>query len=125
MNNAIKPYERILERNKQRNEPIDDTYLFFPEYENRRTAMSNMGRHFDYLLEDAELKYDRFGASRSMYSLRHSAIAFRILYGETDLFLLSKVAGAYPTTLNRFYLSHLQPRMMGRSLQSFKPKKVK
>jgi hypothetical protein len=56
-----------------------------------------------------------------MYSLRHSAIMFRLLLGDNvDYQTLAKNAGISIDQLHRFYASHLDLRVNLGNLQSFK-----
>ncbi|MEY2660693.1 MAG: hypothetical protein RLZZ123_1865 [Pseudomonadota bacterium] len=49
--------------------------------------------YFDWILYDLDLKSGPHGAERSLYSLRHTAITFRLLYGgKIDLLTLAAEA---------------------------------
>jgi hypothetical protein len=72
-------------------------------------------------VNEAQLKYDRFDNPRTLYSLRHSALMFRLLNSEQpDIFFLARNALTSVQQLERFYLSHIESRMKIESLHSFK-----
>lgn len=119
MPTAVAVYERMLARTGQEK----DNYLFKNQYFNRKTALSKMRLDFETVLKAADLETDGFGKKRTMYSLRHSAIMFRLLMGDNvDYQTLVKNAGTSIDQLHRFYASHLDPRMNLGNLQSFKVK---
>ena len=102
----------------------DDDYVFFPELKNREYALATLRRQFEYLLEEAELKRDRKGRVRTLYSLRHTALMFRFLKGDNiNVYDLAKNALTSVDQLERFYLSHAQSKMKIKQLQSFAPKR--
>ena len=119
MPRAVEVYERMKQRTGQER----DNYLFKNQYFNRKTALSKMRLDFETVLKAADLETDGFGKKRTMYSLRHSAIMFRLLMGDNvDYQTLVKNAGTSIDQLHRFYASHLDPRMNLGNLQSFKAK---
>ena len=94
-------------------------YLFFPEYSNRTTAMAVIGRQFRKALEEAKLQ--TVGDEKhSLYSLRHSAIMFRLTKGDVDTLTLAKNARTSQLMIERFYASRLTPQMNLDKLHSFK-----
>lgn len=107
-------YRRILERY-----PDPGDFVFFNPIANRDYAARRMGEMFNEVLEACNLKKDRYGQDRSVYSLRHTALMFRILKGDSvDLALLAKNARTSVQMLEKFYLSDLTPQMGVRNLQS-------
>jgi len=114
MDVAVPVYKRILERNS-----APDDYLFFNPIANRDYAARRMGEMFNEILEKCELKTDRYGQQRSIYSLRHTSLMFRILKGDSvDLVLLATNARTSVQMLEKFYLTDLKPQMGVRSIQS-------
>ena len=99
-----------------------EDYVFFPDYPNRTTALGNVNRQFNYLLEQSGLKMTSDGTSRSPYSLRHYALQTRLRKskGKVNIYTLAKVAGTSVDQLERFYLKNME---MGddiaENLQSF------
>lgn len=94
-------------------------YLFFPEYSNRDSAMAVIGRQFRKALEEAKLQTAK-DEKHSLYSLRHSAIMFRLTKGDVDTLTLAKNARTSQTMIERFYASRLTPQMNLEKLHSFK-----
>lgn len=98
-----------------------DDFVFFPQYENREYALQTIRRQFEYVLEQAGLKEDARGRARTLYSLRHTALMFRLLKGDgVDIFMLARNALTSVDQLERFYLSHAESRMRIENLQSFR-----
>jgi hypothetical protein len=120
MPRAVAVYQRIIERSG--NEP--DGFLFKPDYPNRQTAKERMRDQFEGLLQATGLKFSGLEKSRPLYSLRHTSLMYRILYGDNvDHLVLAKNAGTSIDQLERFYLSHLTAGMKLENLHSFKPRK--
>ena len=88
----------------------DDDYIFQPTYRNRTSAMRNMQRQFNYILEKCDLKNTYDGQVRTPYSLRHYALQTRLLKskGKVNIFTLAKNAGTSVNQLERFYLKNLE-----------------
>jgi hypothetical protein len=106
-----------------RSEPHRDDFVFYPQFkENNRTqALSIMGRHFDYLVREADMKKSAGGAPRTLYSLRHTAIMFRLQNSENlDLLTLAKNARTSVEVIERFYASHHEAEKNIESIQSMK-----
>lgn len=121
MQQAVRVYERLKERHGLENLASKDDYVFFPQFRNREYALATIRRQFDYILNEADLKLDRLDKRRTTYSLRHTALMFRLLNGvNIDIFMLARNALTSVDQLERFYLSHAQSRMMIENLQSFK-----
>jgi hypothetical protein len=103
-------------------EHAEDDFVFFPQYLNRRTAIKNFNRQFNYLLERADLKKTNEGLNRSSYSLRHYSLQTRLRKsnGKVNIFLLAKTAGTSVDQLERFYIKNLEfTDAMVENLQSF------
>jgi hypothetical protein len=122
---AMIVYERLKERHEKAGLASDDDYVFFPEFKNRQYALATLRRQFEYVLEEAGLKRDRKGRARTLYSLRHTALMFRLIKGDNiDVFMLARNALTSVDQLERFYLSHAESRMKFHQLQSFAPKRA-
>jgi hypothetical protein len=80
-------------------------------------------RMFNALLDRAKLKRDSVtGETRSVYSLRHTAICMRLIKseGEVNIFNLAKTAGTSVEQIERFYARHLPlSSEMAKNLQTF------
>ena len=117
---AVDVYERLFLRHKERGFGKADDYVFFPEYQNRAYALQTI-RQFEFILEHAGLKEDARGRVRTLYSLRHTAVMFRLLKGDNvDIFLLTRNALTSVDQLERFYLSHVESRTRIENLQSMR-----
>jgi len=107
---AVVVYERLTELNKQNGLGTDaDDYLFFPQHENRGYALKLLQQQFDVLLRQLGLEQDAKGNRRSIYSLRHTGIMFRLMYGEKmDYVTLARNARTSAEMIDRFYASQLE-----------------
>lgn len=119
MPEAVKIYERLKKVHQAHGLAGPDDYVFFPNYRNREYALATIRRQFEYVVKEAGLAKDRFGNKRTLYSLRHSALMYRILTGDNvDIFTLAKNALTSVDQLERFYLSHAEPRSNVKNLLS-------
>ena len=83
-----------------------DDYLFLPHLRDRNYAHWVLSFHFNWVLAATGLKMGPHGQPRSLYSLRHSAITFRLLYGQgIDLLTLARNARTSVDVINRHYAS--------------------
>ena len=87
----------------------DNDYLFFNDDPNRSTALRNINRQFNYILNLAEIKEASDGQTRSPYALRHYSLQTRLIKskGKVNIFNLAKNAGTSVEQLERFYLKNL------------------
>ena len=80
-----------------------------------------MGRHSDFVVRIADLKTSASGESRAPYSLRHTAIMFRLQSSENlELLTLAKNARTSVEVIQRFYGSHHEAEKNIESIQSMK-----
>ena len=105
---AVDFYNKLYELNSPLTTQND--YIFQPTYKIRRTAMRNMQRQFNYILEKCDLKTTDEGQTRVAYSLRHYALQTRLRKrkGKVNIFTLAKNAGTSVNQLERFYLKNLE-----------------
>jgi len=117
---AIPVYERLLARQKEEGFGGREDYVFQPQHaDNRDYAMRQLHRQFDQLLKITNLKKDGRGEPRSLYSLRHTAIMFRLLHADgLDLLTLARNARTSVEIIDRFYANYLTGEMNVRPLQS-------
>ena len=117
---AIPVYERLLARQQKEGFGRPDDYVFQPQHaENRDYGMRQLHRQFDQLLKITDMKKDARGEPRSLYSLRHSSIMFRLMFGRTvDTLTLARNARTSPEMIDRFYAAPLQGEMNVGELQS-------
>ena len=114
----IKDLQQSLNR---RTGPED--FVFFPHLPNRDYALQTMRRQFERILEDAQLKKSATGESRTLYSLRHTAIMFRLTMGDhIDLLSLARNARTSVDMIERFYARPLQAEMNVDKIQSMRKK---
>ena len=98
-----------------------DDFVFFPHLKKRDYALQTMRRQFDEILSKAELKRSSSGESRTLYSLRHTAIMFRLTKGDNiDLLTLARNARTSVDMIERFYARPLQAEMNVGKLQSMR-----
>ena len=62
---------------------------------------------FNIILKEQGLKFDREGNRRTIYSLRHTYICFRLLAG-ADIYQVAKNCRTSVEMIEKFYASHLQ-----------------
>jgi hypothetical protein len=117
---AVSVYNRIRIRNKGFK---PDDFIFLPAYKNRSNAKRIFQRQFNAVLDQCDLKQDRYSNSvHTVYSLRHTAICMRIILseGKVNIFNLAKNAGTSVDQIERFYARNLPlSPQMARNLHSF------
>lgn len=105
-------YERLLARQKAQGFGRPDDYVFFPQEPNRRRMLDIIGWLFNWILKDLGIKQGPHGAMRSLYSLRHTAITFRLIFGgNIDLLTLARNARTSVEMIEKFYASTLSAEM--------------
>ena len=83
-----------------------DDYLFLPAIKDRNYAHWVLSFHFNWVLAETGLKKGPHVQPRSLYSLRHSSITFRLLYGQgIDLLTLARNARTSVEVINTHYAS--------------------
>ena len=104
---AVHLYRHLV---KQRSKPPQaDDYLLLPHIKDRDHALKVLSFHFNWVLAQTGLKRSPTGTQRTLYSLRHSAITFRLLYGAgMDLLTLARNARTSVQMIERHYASTLQ-----------------
>lgn len=129
MENAVSIYEALLEDHKRHEKSVGpEDFVFFPEIKEvkeRWRAMDQMGRQFDHIVKAAGLKKSPSGEERTIYSLRHTAIMFRLTKGENiDLLTLARNARTSVEMIERFYARHLNAEMNIDKIQSMRTKEA-
>jgi hypothetical protein len=118
---AVKVYERICRRQELEfgRAVQPDDFVFMPMASTRDHAMKLLAKQFDSILDITQLKIGAVGEPRSLYSLRHSSIMFRLMFGRTvDTLTLARNARTSPEMIDRFYAAPLQGEMNVGELQS-------
>ena len=125
MEAAVRIYADLCKVQKRLGRPCGkDDYVFFPHLPNREFALQTMRRQFDAVLDRAGLKKAATGEPRTLYSLRHTAIMFRLTLGESiDLLTLARNARTSVEMIERFYAKPLQAEMNVDKIQSMRQKR--
>lgn len=111
MPKAVTIYESLKERAAKQKLAGPDDYIFLPKRKRRAFAMEIMRRQFVYALEQEGLAQTNLGEPRTLYSLRHSAIMFRLLHGHVDLLTLARASRTSVEMIDRFYAKPLHAEM--------------
>lgn len=127
MPKAVDVYERLTALNRARGLGVaPDDYVFLPQYEKRDYALKQLQRQFDVLMWSTNLSKAAKGEDRTMYSLRHTCIMYRLLYGEKmDVITLARNARTSPEMIDRFYAAQLKGEDGIGMLQSRRKRKIK
>jgi site-specific recombinase XerC len=121
MPNAVPVYQHIVKRQDAVTPRADDAFVFLPHIENRDRARDQMRRFFNYVVREAKLKTTHTGEERTIHSLRHTAIAFRLLKGQdVDLLFLARNCRTSVDMIDRFYCRHLSALMAPEKIVGFK-----
>ena len=117
---AVHIYEQLTEFNQSQGKSCNpEDFLFFPNLKNRTYAMETMRRQFDAITVDAKLKKTESGESRTLYSLRHTAIMFRLTKGDQiDLLTLARNCRTSVQMIDKFYAKPLSAEMNVALIQS-------
>jgi integrase len=118
---AVAVYERLRAHHSKRGLGDADDYLFLPEQRDRSKALEQLGWQFKYIQSLSGFNNtvtvgntDKANSSptRTLYSLRHTAITLRLLYGgHIDLLTLARNARTSVEMVERFYASQLTAEM--------------
>lgn len=118
---AVRIYEQIC---KHRPDAKPNDFLLLPDLKNRTHALAVLSTMFNWILDHTGLKLNPHGHPRSLYSLRHSAITFRLLYGQgIDLITLARNARTSVEVINNHYASTVTGEQNIAMLQSRRPRK--
>ena len=99
-----------------------EDYLFYPSL-NRDYALKQLQRQFNVLTWHSNLKYGANGEERTIYSLRHTCIMFRLTEGENiDHITLAKNARTSVDMIEKYYASRIEGEMNIDMLQSKRKK---
>lgn len=108
---GVAVYRRLLAYQSDLGFGASDDYLFYPQYTNRKHASDILRRQFASVLDSLSMRQSPQGEPRTLYSLRHSAIMFAILRGDTNLLKIARNARTSPDMIDRFYARHLTAEM--------------
>lgn len=103
---AVRIYQQITLHYAAKQLTGPDNYLFLPHLHDRNYAHWVLAFYFNWVLAKTGLKLGPHGQERSLYSLRHSSITFRLLYGQgIDLLTLARNARTSVDMINQHYAS--------------------
>lgn len=103
---AVRIYREIVKYQQPRGKANPNDYLFLPDLKDRNYALTVLSLMFNWVLSVTGYKQNAHGQPRSLYSLRHSAITFRLLYGQgIDLLTLARNARTSVEVINNHYAS--------------------
>jgi len=123
LSSAVRIYESLFKYMQSIDFAAPEDYLFLPHIKDREAAIYIIGKQFRNLLEETGIRKGLLGQNRTLYSLRHTAITFRLLYGKgIDLLTLARNARTSVEMIERFYTSNLSPEMNIEMLQSRRSK---
>lgn len=118
---AVLIYQRVLANHKAAGFGKPDDYVFLPKRSNRAYAHEIVRRQFRLVLTHAGLLKSNKGVNHTLYSLRHSALTFRLLNAqELDLVTLARAARTSVEMIDRYYASTLTAEMNRDKLHSFR-----
>jgi integrase len=116
---AVRVYECLLAQRRKDGYAGAEDYLFMPALKNREHALAVLNFMFQWVLETTGLGKGPLGQTRTLYCLRHTAITFRLLYGQgIDMLTLARNARTSVNMIERFYASVLNGEMNVGLLQS-------
>lgn len=116
---AVGIYKRLLNYQARAGYGKADDFVFFPQIQNRENAIQAISYLFGRILRKSTLERSGDGQTRSLYSLRHTAITFRLIYGQgIDLLTLARNARTSVEMIEKFYSSNLKAEMNVALLQS-------
>ena len=103
----------------------EEDYVFLPQYQNRGYALKQLQRQWEVLMNDTGLANTVAGEERTIYSLRHTAIMYRLIFGDgINTLMLARNARTSVEMIDRFYAKPLTGEMNVGMLQSKKRKRT-
>lgn len=110
---AVVVYEKLLAHHRALGLAYENDYVFMPQLRDRAKALEFLGWQFKYVQSVAAVGGNKANdKARTLYSLRHTAITFRLLYGnKIDLLTLALNARTSVEMIERFYASALSAEM--------------
>jgi integrase len=113
LQSAVVVYEKLKEFHEKHGQANPTDYLFFPQLKDRKFVLIYLGWQFKFVQEQACIEANASnGKNRTLYSLRHTSITFRLLYGRSiDLLTLARNARTSVEMIEKFYSSNLSSEM--------------
>jgi site-specific recombinase XerD len=118
---SVHIYKKHIEHLKTNKRPktLND-YVFFPEIgeKERDLVMYEVGKLFKRIVQETgiQVKTDK---KITLYSLRHTAIMFRLTLGQVDTLALARNARTSQAMIDKFYASHLTTSQVRKQLHAF------
>lgn len=114
-------YRNLIEyRKKAKLKTSLDDFVFFPEYNDtqRDKVMQIVAKLFKRIVAETniEVKTDK---KLTLYSLRHTAIMFRLTIGQVDTLSLARNARTSQAMIDKFYAAHLTTNQVRKQLHAF------
>ncbi len=121
---AVQIYQQIVKHYQPLALCAPDDYLFLPAIKDRTYAQLIISVMFNWVLEHTGHRLNPNNKPRTLYSLRHSAITFRLLYGQgIDLITLARNARTSIEVINNHYASTVTGEQNIAMLQSRRGKR--
>jgi len=110
---AVTVYEQLLARQRAKGFGAADDYVFDPSRRDRAQVLKAYGWQFSHIQTVAGIEANAVnGQKRTLYSLRHTALTFRLLYGKNvDVLTLARNAKRSVEVVEKFYSSNLSAEM--------------
>ena len=116
---AVRIYQQICKHQAVHQRANPEDYLFLPHIRDRNYAGVVLSFHLNHVLDTLGLKLSPHGQPRTLYSFRHSAITFRLLYGQgIDVITLARNARTSVEIINAHYASSVTGEQNIAMLQS-------
>ena len=116
---AVRPFERLRDRNvarkAQQEQQAQPTDILFPITHREL---------FNTILKEENLKTDREGQARTMYSLRHTYICLRLMEG-ADIYQIAKNCRTSVEMIEKYYASHIKTSLDAAAINIHKKKPSK
>ena len=122
---AVRAYEALLHEATEVGLGRSEDYVFMAKEPDRDHALAISNFWLKWVLREADLPLeDHHGQPRTLYCLRHTAITFRLLYGQgIDMLTLARNARTSVDMIEKFYASTLTGEMNVGMLQSRRTQK--
>lgn len=112
-------YDRLVQFRKDNHQRSKtDDFVFFPQYENRTTALGVISRLFSRIVQESHIKA-KTDKNITLYSLRHTSIMLRIIIGKVDTLALARNARTSQAMIDKFYAAHLTTDLVREQLHAF------
>jgi integrase len=122
MPNAVRPFTRLRDRKRLAPTPEDAKNMALPQPSDL-IFPSTHHELFNTVLDEQGLKFDREGQRRTLYSLRHTYICFRLMEG-ADIYQIAKNCRTSVEMIEKYYASHIQNSLDASAINVLKSRKI-